>query len=347
MMMHWLREGLRLARLPGQALALAGSARAFCDNPLLGSDRLNRLGLHARRVALAQGAAAARRRWLAGGVSAADRATFDRDGIVVKRDFLPPERFARLRAELLGLRAPAREHAQGDVLNRLLALPPAVLGGLPETRAVLASGAWRGLLAYVAASRMPPLVFVQSIFAQHREAPPDPQVVLHSDTFFPMVKAWLYLDDVGEGEGPFQYVAGSHRASPARLAWEQARSLDWRGADAMSRRGSLRVRPEELAGLGLGPAVQHVVPANTLVVADTYGFHARTQGAAGTVRIALWGQAHSTPFAPVPLPSPRRLLGGREAVLAWALQDWLAARGLAHRHWVDRGVRGAGDPPGA
>ncbi len=290
----------------------------------------------------------ARRRWLLpGGASAEDRATFVRDGIGVKRDWLPPERFARLRATLLGLRAPAREHVQGDVLNRLIALPPEVPVPLPETRAVLASGEWRGLLAYVAASRMPPLTFVQSIFAQHRQAEPDPQVMLHSDTFFPMRKAWLYLDDVGEADGPFQYVADSHRATPARLAWEKARSVAWREADPMSRRGSLPVRPGEQAALGLGQPMRHVVPANTLVVANTHGFHARTQGQAGTARIALWAQAESTPFLPMPLPSLRSLLGGREAVLAWAVQDWLAARGLAHRYWVDRGLLRAGNPPGA
>ena len=233
---HALGEILRFGRLPMQALAVAGAARAFSDNPVLGSDWLNRRGLHAGRVALAQRGAAARRWFLAGGATAEDRATFARDGILVKRDFLPPAGFARLRAELLELRAPAREHAQGDALNRLMALPPAVTAPLAETRALLASREWRGLLAYVAASRMPPLTFLQSIFAQHREAAPDPQVVLHSDTFFPMMKAWLYLDDVGEAEGPFQYVAGSHRATPARLAWEQARSLAWREADALSRR---------------------------------------------------------------------------------------------------------------
>ncbi len=342
---HWLGEILRVGRLPLQAMALAGATRAFTDNPLLGSERLNRHGLHAGRVALAQRGAAARRWFLAGGASAEDRATFARDGILVKRDWLPPERFARLQAELLGLRAPAREHVQGDALNRLIALPPEVTRPLPETRAVLASREWRGLLAYVAASRQPPLTFLQSIFAQHRQAPPDPQVALHSDTFFPTMKAWLYLDDVGEAQGPFQYVAGSHRATPARQAWEKARSLAWREADAMSQRGSLRVGLEELAGLGLGQPVRHAVPANTLVVADTHGFHARSQGQPGTVRIALWAQAESTPFLPVPLPSVRSLLGGREAVLAWAVTDWLAVRGLAHRHWLDRGLLRAGDPP--
>jgi hypothetical protein len=35
------------------------------------------------------------------------------------------------------------------------------------------------------------------------------------------MKAWLFLDDVALEDGPFADVAGSHRLTPARLAWEE------------------------------------------------------------------------------------------------------------------------------
>ena len=58
---------------------LATGAKSFCDNPLIGSARLNARGLHTARVRLAHGIAASRRRRLAGLVAAAARGAFDSD----------------------------------------------------------------------------------------------------------------------------------------------------------------------------------------------------------------------------------------------------------------------------
>ena len=82
----------------------------------------------------------------------------------------------------------------------------------------------------------------------------DPQCDLHSDTFHPSVKAWLFLTDVPEDEGPFTYVPGSHRLTPQRLAWEHRRSLAMaEERNRLSRRGSLRIWDGELAAIGLPP----------------------------------------------------------------------------------------------
>ena len=37
---------------------------------------------------------------------------------------------------------------------------------------------------------------------------PDPQTDLHTDTFHPTVKAWLFLTDVAADAMPFVYVPG-------------------------------------------------------------------------------------------------------------------------------------------
>jgi len=334
----------RLLRLPLDALAVAGGARSFADNAVLGSDALNRLGLHAGRVALAERAAELRRA-LMRGATAEDRATFARDGILVKQGYLPSERFARLRAELLETPLRAREHLQGDALNRLIPLSPTVLTKLPETAALLAAPEWRVLLRHVTSSQTPPILFVQTIFSQAVPAPHDPQTELHSDTFYPSMKAWLYLTDVALEDGPFVYVPGSHRATPARLAWERAKSIGWRESDPLTRRGSMRITASELEALGLPPARPYPVPANTLVIADTHGFHARATSARPSVRVAVFAQGRGSPFIPLPLPSPRALLGGREVDLAWKLTDALATRGWAYQHWQRVGEVRAGDPP--
>ena len=67
---------------------------------------------------------------------------------------------------------------------------------------------------------------MQTIVTGHAAGPPDPQLELHADTFHPSLKAWLFLTDVTDDQGPLTYVAGSHRLTPQRLAWEQARSID-------------------------------------------------------------------------------------------------------------------------
>src|SRR3546814_2810596 len=90
------------------------------------------------------------------------------------------------------------------------------------------------------------------------------------------MKAWFFLHDVADDEGPFQYVPGSHRLTPERIAWEKRKSLtDVGKLDRLSQKGSMRIEPRELAELSLPPPQRFAVPANTLVVADTCGFHGR------------------------------------------------------------------------
>src|ERR1700761_45676 len=98
-----------LLMIPLYALAVASSAKSFKDNPVIGSPRLNRMGLHIVRRRLAAPLGRYRRNRLAHLVSAEDRAALARDGFIIKQNFLDPETFARLKAEIQGLNVPARE----------------------------------------------------------------------------------------------------------------------------------------------------------------------------------------------------------------------------------------------
>ena len=82
--LSWLLAPLHVA-------ALATSAKSFRDNPVIGSPRLNRAGLHVARVRLAHRMAEWRRERLASLISVDDRAAFDRDGFVFG-DLLPVRR---------------------------------------------------------------------------------------------------------------------------------------------------------------------------------------------------------------------------------------------------------------
>ena len=78
----------RVAMTPLWVAQLPTGTKSFERNPIIGSRRLNEWGLHAARVALAHRLAWARRRKLAGLISPKDREAFDRDGFVVRRNFL-------------------------------------------------------------------------------------------------------------------------------------------------------------------------------------------------------------------------------------------------------------------
>jgi hypothetical protein len=316
-------------------LALATGAKSFVDNPILGSERLNRRGLHVGRLKLAHRLAWARRRRLAAAVPAEWREQFDRNGYVEVRDFLPADQFASIQRALLDHEYPAREHQQGDTITRRVAIGPKLLRAVPELRKLLADRRWRSLLAYVGSTRSQPIHYIQTIVRGVDGPTPDPQLELHADTFHPSLKAWLFLTDVAGDEGPLTYVAGSHLLTPERIAWEQARSIGIKDSDRLSQRGSLRVRVDELLALKLPPPHRFAVPANTLVAIDTAGFHARGSSDRPSVRVEIWAYARRTPFVPwtgfdlFSLPP----LAIRRAQSLPHIVDTLDRLGIKKQHW--------------
>src|SRR5437660_318552 len=133
---------------PFHAAALATAAKSFRDNPVLGNAMLNRAGLHVARMRAAAAMAARRRRRLAGQIGREDAIALDRDGFLVKSDFLPKAAFARLQNEALAFAAPAREMMQGDAITRRIALDPGALGRSPTLRALVEDPRWLGLVRY-------------------------------------------------------------------------------------------------------------------------------------------------------------------------------------------------------
>ncbi|MEW9855338.1 phytanoyl-CoA dioxygenase family protein [Novosphingobium sp. M1R2S20] len=318
---------------PVHTLQLATSAKSFLDNPLIGSQRLNRRGLHLARVKLAAALCRWRRKRLARRVPAEWREAFDRDGFVVIRDVVAPEEFALLRTAILSYQGEAREMRQGDAVTRRLAIDPEMLAQIPSLRKLLEREDLTALFHYVASFRTTPLHYIQTIVSHDGQDDRDPQETLHADSFHSSLKAWLFLNPVAASEGPFTYVRGSHRLTPERLAWEHRRSLaDPRAIDRLSARGSPRVSPADLTAMKLSGPEALAVPGNTLVVADTLGFHARGASETAGERVEIWSYARRNPFLP------------------WLGGDLLSLPGVAERRigWLwsfrDRFERQLGQP---
>lgn len=311
---------------PIWALQLMTGAKSFLDNPFIGSRRLNARGLHLARVKLAAGLCAWRRRRLAHGVRSEWREAFDRDGFVVIPDIVPAAEFPALRDALLAYKGPAREMRQGDAVTRRLAIDPAMLAAIPALRALLARTDVVALFHYVASYRTTPLHYIQTIVSHFEGNEADPQETLHADSFHSSLKAWLFLNPVSLDDGPFTYVRGSHRFTPDRLAWERRRSLaDPRAIDRLSARGSPRVSEVERVAMNLPEAEGLAVDGNTLVLADTVGFHARGASARRGERVEIWSYARRNPFLPwlggdlLSLPG----VAERRVKWLWAVRDRL------------------------
>ncbi len=278
---------------------LATGAKSFLDHPLIGSQRLNRRGLHRTRVRIADSLCRWRRRRLARHVPLEWRDAFDRDGFVKIENAIPAEDFSALRDAILNSSWPAREMRQGDAITRRIAIDPAMLAAVPELARFLARKDINALFHYVASFRTTPLHYIQTIVSKCGGSNPDPQETVHADSFHSSMKAWLFLRPVEEENGPFVYVPGSHRFTQERLDWEHERSLsDPNSIDRLSARGSPRVNSAMLAQMKLGEPIKLEVPENTLVVADTGGFHARGHASRSGERVEIWSYSRRNPFLP-------------------------------------------------
>jgi hypothetical protein len=172
------------------------------------------------------------------------------------------------------------------------------------------------------------------------QGPRDSQKDLHSDTFHPCIKAWLYLDAADASNGPFEFVPGSQRLTWRRLRWEYQQSLEAsrHGTERKSARywdGSFRVKEAELVEMGLGSPVSLRVPPNTLLIANVRGFHRRGKALAAKPRLSLWMQSRDNPFNPLFTPLPRVTALLFEWVWSWHLGR-VTRRKVAAGLWRER-----------
>ena len=220
--------------------------------------------------------------------------TIERDGIVAIPDFLPAEAFAAVRREFEAIREgmtyrPIRGGEQG----RLFESKYPVEAGDPRCTAMRQHVVENPVIREIASAvtRQPldeaPSVSIDLYRARDLTAEDnDIEGLLHADTHYPTVKAWLFLGDIDEGNGAFVYAKGSHKLSLARLRHEYSISVNTARlkhgepgipADRIATRGehrrivlseaereAMQIRESQMCG-----------GANTLVIANNMGFHRR------------------------------------------------------------------------
>ncbi len=291
----------KLLMAPVWLVQIFTQTKSFTRNPILGSTLLNRLGLHVARIVLAHSIMRLRMLILSRGVSKQHRQSYFSNGYILIPDFLTTRAFAELKQEIHLANAEVRECTQGDTLTHRIMLDENSLPTMPQAQRFLQSLELRKLLKFASGVNGQPVSYVQTIKNHFVEGPPDPQKNLHSDTFHPTMKSWYFVDDVDERNGPFTYVPGSQQLTLARLCWEYRRSIEIsEDGDRYSGNGSLRLSSEDAKEMGLPPARGFKVPANTLVIANTHGFHCRGNASERSTRTELWTISRSNPFNPFP-----------------------------------------------
>lgn len=213
-----------------------------------------------------------------------------RDGVASIPDFLPAEVFAAVTAEFEAARgagllitAPCVE--DNGVIEDLVAVGknrqhfPVTFRTFSEDQSL------RDLVGDIIGRTPDSTSLIISVMRQSLEPTTPTRMIgsnyIHADIHFPSVKAWLYLNDIDEANGAFIFAPGSHRLTLGRLAYEYEASVRVaraRSAGAVHSTvpyGLARMpRPDQLRQMGIVEKSM-VGKANTLVIANTMGFHRR------------------------------------------------------------------------
>jgi hypothetical protein len=265
--------------------------------PWVGNRALNALGLHLARIAMSDVCLDVRRRQLGRTEVPESFRVLDRDGVAVVPDFLGDAHFADVRREVQNALEdpPGIVRREGSTLNRQIE----IAGDMTATRRFTTHPELVRLIQLAAGFRqVSRFVRIHELAFGDDAIRPDDQKILHKDTFHSTIKFWFFLDDCTLEHGPFCYVVGSHRMTRARYLWEYRRAR--RAIAEGKASGSFRLSDGELRDMGLPQPRSFAVAKNTLLVADTRGFHCRGEGRPGARRLSLYAKMPRYPFSPIP-----------------------------------------------
>ena len=123
----------------------------------------------------------------------------------------------------------------------------------------------------------------------------DVQTETHTDTFHHTYRWWYYINDVTIDNAPFYYDRGTHINNEERLNWENSmmdivlNDIEYNKLSYPNKEGSFRKNKYT----NLKPII---VKKNTLVIADTHGFHHRGITKNNGERIPVLGSSRLDQF---------------------------------------------------
>ena len=320
-------------------LAIFTGAKSFVDNPILGlaetePRRSPRLASEGR----AWPAGWRRRGWQ--GLPAELRNEFDR---MASSSFATSSRrqFQRLRTTSSKASFRAGLHQQGDTLTRRVAVDPISaadsLSSTASSTTLCGPGCWPMWRALEAE----PLYYVQTILGgvARRAAR---SATSASRRHFPSLDEGLAVPDGRRGRWSPADLRGriaSGVAGAIGLGAAQKPACPRQGRSAFGTRIA-KDNGGGTGGLGLPQPTRFAVPGNTLVVIDTFGFHARGKSDRPTKRIEF-GPSRRTPFLPWASGGLMswKPIAARRARWLNSLGDWADRYGLAKQHWTAQGAR--------
>jgi len=225
---------------------------------------------------------------------------FDGKGIMTFEDFLPENLVDKIIDEISDF--PMHENLQDTnnsfIINNYTHLSDLLHGTEIFNKCVKA--VHRPLHDTAAKSHFMKTSYVQCLRNNPNNG--DIQKVCHSDVFYPCLKYWYFPQGVAENQGPFMYAKGSTSITEEQLDYFYRESVavcndTWdRKRNKGHGEGSFRALPEDLEAMNLELEPVAVKP-NTLVIADTSGWHCRGEVTTPSIRKALHGAIRvETPF---------------------------------------------------
>ncbi len=213
-----------------------------------------------------------------------------RDGVASMPNFLPPEVFRSIVAEFdaarqAGLLVTAPCVEDNGVIEDLVAVGKHRQHFPVTYRTFSDNQSLRDLVGDIIGRTPDTTSLIISVARQSLEPTSPARLIgsnyIHADIHFPSVKAWLYLNDIDESNGAFVFAPGSQRITLGRLGYEYEASVRVARAKADGAvhttvpYGLARMpRPDQLRRMGIVEK-SFVGKANTLVIANTMGFHRR------------------------------------------------------------------------
>lgn len=285
--------------------------KSFKKNPIIGSIILNKLGLHIIRYTVSHVLFFLRKLFLIPLVGKNFRKQFANNGFVVIPNFLDKDSFSALKQSTNDFIGEFYEIKEGPTLTRRVHFNTDSHEIAQSITGICKHKKLLRLIRYASSKNRWPSFHIENIVhGKETESACDPQKVLHSDCFHPTLKAWLFIDDVNEKNGPFNYVKSSNQFSWKRLKWEYKQSIQASTKAEKSNKkrnwdGSFRATLSDLQLMGYQLPTPILVSANTLVIANTHGFHFRGSADESASRMSIWMQCRDNPFVPFFLPSPK------------------------------------------